>query len=164
MITTSMNSLVAADIPFLLEIENDSFDYPWNERDFIRAIANGFSFCLKHAKTRQIVGYIFYIKDDEGGIEITNLAVHKDYRKLGLGRKMLEHINKAKIYKEVYGSVSERSLDAQLFLKALGFKAITIIQKMYDNGDDAYFFNNTGGEFEYSYNIDRKKNYVAKAA
>lgn len=159
MITTTTMNLNASDIPFLVELEQLCFsELPWTEREFVKAINSGSSFCLKAEGTNKIIGYIFYYKDDEGGLEITNLAIHPEYQRLGLGTKMVNILLKNKLFKEIYFSVPEFLLSAQLFFKKLGFKAVKILPNVYETGHDAYFFtNDSQAQFEYTYNKDRNK-------
>jgi ribosomal protein S18 acetylase RimI-like enzyme len=164
MITVSVNNLSANDINELEAIEKGLFlSEPWGTKEFVKALNNMSSLCLKAEGTNKIVGYMFYVKDDQGGLEIVNLAVVTDYQRLGLGRRMVNILLKNKLFKEIYFSIPESILEAQLFAKKMGFKAVKIIPDLYKNNEAGYFFtNNQEAKCEYTYNKD--KNRKARAA
>jgi len=80
------------DLPFVMEIEWRSFSNPWPESSFRGEIENrGISHpsVIVYRPQDRIIGYILvWLKGDEA--QISNFALHPDYRRLGIGRRILE--------------------------------------------------------------------------
>jgi len=80
------------DLPFVMEIERLSFTHPWMESSFRGELDNrGISHpsVVIDSRLDRIVGYIlFWVVTDEA--QISNFAIHPDYRHLGVGRRVLE--------------------------------------------------------------------------
>jgi ribosomal-protein-alanine N-acetyltransferase len=79
------------DLPQVLPIEQQSFSNPWPETTFLGEIQNiGLSYPLVAAVRPggEIIGYVLYwLVGDE--MQINNVAVHPDWRRRGLGERML---------------------------------------------------------------------------
>ena len=77
-----------------MAIERASFPNPWHETTFRGEIQNeGISFPLVASERteRRVVGYIIFwrIQDE---IQINNIAVHPDFRGLGIGEAILREV------------------------------------------------------------------------
>jgi len=77
-------------------------------------------------------------------LHVENFAVHPDYRRCGIGTAMVEKL-KSKLSPIKRTSlaldVRESNLDAQLFFRHHGFKAVKVIREAYEDTDeDAYRF------------------------
>lgn len=138
------------DRPAVLDIENRSFEGPWDGEDFAR--------CLRQHKCNgivaehygRIVGYTIYEKGKK--LRIINMAVHPDFRRQDIGAQMMEECKTGMVAgdkkKNVELQVRETNLDAQLFFKAMGFEASgEIIPEFYENPTEA----------AYTMEYDRKK-------
>jgi ribosomal protein S18 acetylase RimI-like enzyme len=71
-----------------------------------------------------VAGFMAYRRDSED-IEILRLAVHPGWRRLGVGRKMLDNLRDRlpELRRDHVGvNVPERALECQLFLRACGFR------------------------------------------
>jgi ribosomal-protein-alanine N-acetyltransferase len=79
------------DLAQVLPIERQSFNNPWPETTFLGEIQNiGLSYPMVAAiqPGGEIIGYVLYwLVGDE--MQINNVAVHPDWRRCGLGEKML---------------------------------------------------------------------------
>ena len=76
------------DLPEVLSIENDSFTVPWSENLFLHEIYDPMSISMVARVDGKIAGYIFAgLILDEG--HILNLAIHKDYRGLGIATELV---------------------------------------------------------------------------
>jgi ribosomal-protein-alanine N-acetyltransferase len=75
-------------------------------------------------------------------LHILNLAVHHDCRHHGIGTQMVEKlVSKLSSHRRtrIMLEVRETNLDAQLFLRACGFRANSVSREFYaDSGEDAY--------------------------
>jgi ribosomal-protein-alanine N-acetyltransferase len=94
----TVSPLVESDIPSILEIESDSQPEPWTEKSFAEEIDKADSRMLvaravtgpdAGSPSQEIVGYIcFWLV--AGEIQVLNIAVHKEVRRRGVARKLLE--------------------------------------------------------------------------
>lgn len=134
--------MIRRDMPSVLNIESASFEFPWSEDEFMR--------CLRQ---RNCIGMVVENEDDEicgfmvyelhkNRLHVLNFAVAKGKQRQGYGTAMvnklaskLSHDRRNRIMLEV----RETNLDAQLFFKALGFRAISVLKDFYeDTSEDAY--------------------------
>jgi ribosomal-protein-alanine N-acetyltransferase len=132
------------DIPRVIEIEKMSFNSPWPEFHFYEEIANPYSHPyvvegrFMDGRTK-IVGYIFlWVFGDE--IEIANIAVHPNYRRMRIGSSMLSVIEDifGEKAKKVFLEVRASNIPAINLYKKMGFKVVGIRKRYYtDNDEDA---------------------------
>ena len=79
------------DLPEILSIENDSFTVPWSEALFFHELNDPMSISKVARAEGKLAGYIFAGRIlDEG--HILNLAVHKNYRRLGIAAELVSVI------------------------------------------------------------------------
>ena len=131
------------DLPEMLFIEKASSDDPLIEADFECYHQQKRTLLLVAEINEKIVGFMIY-KLQKPKLPILNFAVHPDYRRQGIGRQMAEKIISkipANHCDGIVIDVREKNLDAQLFLRACGFKATGINREFYpDTGEDAFVF------------------------
>jgi ribosomal-protein-alanine N-acetyltransferase len=75
-------------------------------------------------------------------LHVLNFAVLRSHRRLGIGTQMLRRLI-AKLAPErrsrIVLEVRETNLPAQLFFRAAGFRAVTVLRDFYrDSDEDAY--------------------------
>ena len=87
-----IEKMTVDDIDNVLEVEEDCFSIPWSKASFLRELENNEIALYLVAKVEnKAVGYIGTWKVlDEG--HITNLAVHSDYRNLGIGGMLISEL------------------------------------------------------------------------
>lgn len=86
-----IDNVGVGDLPEILRIENASFTIPWSEALFFHELNNPMSTSRVARAEGKIVGYSFGSRIlDEG--HILNLAVHKDYRRLGIATELVKDI------------------------------------------------------------------------
>lgn len=81
-----------ADLPGVLAIENQNYEFPWSEgifKDCFRAI--NYTNWVCEAPDDRIVGYCI-ISVMAGEAHIMNISVSPQMQRQGVGRKMLEHL------------------------------------------------------------------------
>lgn len=134
---------VRRDMTEVLDIENESFEFPWNEEDFIRCCRQRNCIMMVAEHREAIVGYMVY-ELHERRLHVLNFAVHHACRRLGVGRQMVEKLTgKLAAQKRVAITleVRERNLPAQMFFHDCGFNAEEVLAGWYEDSDeDAYFF------------------------
>lgn len=126
------------DIPQVMAIEKVSFTDPWNEDMFRNRNSESYFITARHGE--KVLGYAcgFFLQDE---FHLGNIAVHKDFRALGIGRKLLGGIicfSRSKNSKYVTLEVRERNVFARNFYQRAGFKTTGIQKKYYkDTNEDA---------------------------
>ena len=89
-----ISKMTAKDLPQIYEIENEAFPIPWEKETFEHELSNLFATYLIAKVDDTVVGFIgaWFIMDE---CQITNLAVHKNYRKSGVASQLV-----AKLFNE----------------------------------------------------------------
>ena len=133
--------MIRRDMQAVLAIESQSFEFSWSEDDFIRCLRQRNCIGMVAEQDDQVVGFMIY-ELHKNRLHILNFAVSKELRRQGIGKAMvgkllskLSHERRNRIMLEV----RETNLDAQLFFKGLGFRAISVLRDFYDDTvEDAY--------------------------
>lgn len=135
--------MIRKDMPEVEAIERACFEFPWREEDFIRCLRQRNCIGMVAEASESVVGFMVY-ELHKHRLHVLNFAVHGDWRFKGVGRQMvskliskLSHYRRSRIMLEI----RESNLDAQLFFKAMGFKAVSTLRDFYeDTPEDAYLF------------------------
>jgi [ribosomal protein S18]-alanine N-acetyltransferase len=133
--------MIRRDMPSVLEIENQSFEFPWSEEEFIRALRQRNCIGMVAEWNEIVVGFMIY-ELHKNRLHILNFAVHSDYRRHSVGKAMIEKLvgklsqqRRSRILLEV----RETNLAAQLFFRSVGFQAVSVLRDYYqDTDEDAY--------------------------
>lgn len=135
--------MIRRDMKEILKIEQEVFEFPWFEEDFIKCLRQRNAIGMVAESGERIVGYMIY-ELFKTKLKIINFAVDSDFHFRGIGRQMAEKlIDKLSSERRVRISttIRETNLPAQLFFKKMDFKCIRIDKKHYDDNDeDAYYF------------------------
>jgi ribosomal-protein-alanine N-acetyltransferase len=133
--------MIRRDMPEVLNIERESFEFPWFEEDFIRCLRqrNCIGMVAEHGE--RVVGFMIY-ELHKTRLHILNFAVAKNMRKRGVGKQMADKLA-SKLSSQrrtrITLEVRETNLPAQLFFKKVGFKATNVLRSYYeDSPEDAY--------------------------
>jgi ribosomal-protein-alanine N-acetyltransferase len=133
--------LIRRDMPEVLKIERESFEFPWTDEDFMCCLRQRNCIGMVAEYDHQIVGFMVY-ELHKSRLHILNFAVGSEFRRMGVGTQMvLRLIDKLSQQRrqEIVLEVRERNLDAQLFFKAHNFRAVTVLRQHYEDTDeDAY--------------------------
>ncbi len=134
------------DVPVVSRLDHMSFSLPWPEHAFTYEVRdNSAARCfVAEAENRQIVGMIVsWIILDE--LHIATIAVHPDYRRQGIGERIL-----TEALQDGYQAGTRHALlevragndAAQNLYRKFGFKVAGRRPKYYkDNGEDAILMN-----------------------
>lgn len=117
-----------SDLPEILEIEKKSFKDPWSKLEFKLWSWRHPNF-LVYEIENQVVGYVIF--NSQG--HIANIAVNPNYRRRGVGTKLIKEALKK--LKEARVEVRESNKAAQKFYQSLGFKEKNRIIKYYGDED-----------------------------
>ncbi len=133
--------MIRRDMPSVIDIEGGSFEFPWSEEEFIRALRQRNCIGMVAELNEIVVGFMVY-ELHKNRLHILNFAVHRDYRRNGVGKAMIEKLvgklsrqRRSRILLEV----RETNLQAQLFFREVGFQAVSVLRDYYEDTDeDAY--------------------------
>lgn len=124
------------DLDKIIKIENDCFSTPWTKEGFEEAIGRSYC-CFITAKTKngEIAGYCgMYQSDTEA--DITNVAVDKNFRRMGIAKKMVAELmrlgNLAGV-KDFTLEVRVGNEPAINLYNKLGFQTVGIRKNFYRN-------------------------------
>jgi ribosomal-protein-alanine N-acetyltransferase len=133
--------MIRRDMSEILRIEQQSFEFPWSEDDFVRCLRQRNCIGMVAECEDQIVGFMIY-ELHRMRLHILNFAVHSNFRRLGIGRQLTSKlISKLSFQRRtrILLEVRETNLDAQLFFRASGFRAVSVLRDFYeDTVEDAY--------------------------
>lgn len=137
----NIRRMVIEDLDEIMALEELCFSVPWSRESFESEIQkNNLAHYFIIERENSIVGYggVWYIMD-EG--HITNVAIHPEYRKLGLGKLLVhEMIIQAKLSDINYLTLEVRvsNMPAITLYERIGFEKAGTRPKYYtDNQEDA---------------------------
>lgn len=138
----------------IMVVENLSFSIPWSQDAFIEEITrNKFAVYLAALSEGRVVGYAGMWKVCGEG-HITNIAVHPEFRRNGVGALLLDkliEIAKAEAITSMTLEVRRSNLSAQKLYSKFGF-VVEGFRKAYyaDTGEDAIIMwkNDVSGNIE----------------
>ncbi|QDU93528.1 ribosomal protein S18-alanine N-acetyltransferase [Lignipirellula cremea] len=133
--------MIRRDMPEVLGIEKGSFEFPWTEEDFIRCLRQRNCIGMVAERDDQVVGFMIY-ELHKNQLHILNFAVAPAMRRLHVGVQMVDKlIGKLSPQRRnrILLEVRETNLDAQLFFRKAGFRAVSVLRDYYDDTtEDAY--------------------------
>ncbi|MFK7735986.1 MAG: ribosomal protein S18-alanine N-acetyltransferase [Pirellulaceae bacterium] len=133
--------MIRRDMPSVLAIEEASFEFPWSEEEFIRCLRQRNCIGMVAESDDEVVGFMIY-ELHKNRLHLLNFSVAPEFRRTSVGSSMIEKLT-GKLSLErrsrIMLEVRETNLDAQLFFKSLGFRAISVLRDFYeDTTEDAY--------------------------
>lgn len=133
--------MIRRDMPEVLGIENGSFEFSWSEDDFVRCLRQRNCIGMVAEHDERIVGFMIY-ELHKNRLHVLNFAVRSDMRRRGIGsqmmRKLVQKLSNQR-RNRIMLEVRETNLPAQLFFRASGFRAVSLLREYYeDTPEDAY--------------------------
>ena len=133
--------MIRRDMQEVLAIEAESFEFPWSEDDFLRQLRQRNCIGMVADCDDQVVGFMIY-ELHKTRLHVLNFAVAKEYRRHGVGRQMIAKLTdklSQQRRSRLLLEVRETNLEAQLFFRSLGFRAVSVLRGFYeDTPEDAY--------------------------
>jgi len=129
------------DLDEIVAIENVSFPSPWPKRIFEREIEAKNSYKRVIRISGSVIAYIvtWTIYDE---VHILNIAVHPDFRKIGIGEMLLRDcLGFSKNNKMKYAILEVRTsnIGAIKLYEKIGFRTLRVRKNYYsDTGEDAF--------------------------
>jgi len=133
--------MIRRDMPEVIATEDESFEFPWLEEDFIRCLRQRNCIGMVAEHEDRVVGFMIYELHNTR-IHVLNFAVASDFRRRGVGSQMVAKLI-AKLSSQrrsrIVLEVRETNLPAQLFFRENGFRAVSVLRAYYhDTPEDAY--------------------------
>jgi len=133
--------MIRRDMPEVLGIEQEAFEFPWSEEDFTRCLRQRNCIGMVAEIADSVVAFMIY-ELHRSRLHMINFAVTRSHRRLGIGTHMLDKLI-GKLTPDRRGrivlEVRETNLPAQLFFRSLGFRATSVLKDFYrDSTEDAY--------------------------
>jgi ribosomal-protein-alanine N-acetyltransferase len=143
--------MIRRDMPEVLDIESQSFEFPWLDEDFIRCLRQRNCIGMVAEHEDRVVGFMIY-ELHKTRIHVLNFAVAPDYRRRDVGCQMVAKLM-AKLSSQrrsrIALEVRETNLAAQLFFRENGFRAVSVLRSFYqDTPEDAYLM-------QYRYRVEK---------
>lgn len=131
--------MIGRDMEQVLLLEKRSFDNPWTALEFGNMMRDNNSIGMVAVNEYdKVLGYMIYGLH-KNRLHLMNFAVHPDHQRIGIGKQMIDKL-KSKLHPDrrnrINLEVRETNLAAQLFFKAMGFRAVNILKNYYDGTDD----------------------------
>jgi [ribosomal protein S18]-alanine N-acetyltransferase len=131
-----IRSMMEIDLPEVAVIEQKSYAFPWSENIFRDCLRVGYT-CRALDLAGQIIGYAV-MSLGAGEAHILNVCVRDEFRGVGFGRRLLEHLLEraaAAGVGEAYLEVRPSNLAAIRLYQHLGFEQIGIRRGYYQAPD-----------------------------
>ena len=133
--------MIRRDMPEVLAIEHEAFEFPWSDEDFTRCLRQRNCIGMVAEMADSVVAFMIY-ELHRARLHMINFAVVRSHRRLGIGTHMMEKLcgkltpdRRSRVVLEV----RETNLPAQLFFRTLGFRATSVLKDFYqDTTEDAY--------------------------
>jgi ribosomal-protein-alanine N-acetyltransferase len=133
--------MIRRDMPEVLAIEAESFEFPWLEEDFIRCLRQRNCIGMVAEHDDRVVGFMIY-ELAKNRIQVLNFCTAAEFRRRGVGTQMVAKLVgklSAQRRTRIALEVRETNLAAQLFFRTSGFRAVSVLRNYYeDTPEDAY--------------------------
>lgn len=140
-IYTNIRWMIRRDMPAVLDIEQHSFEFPWSEEEFVRCLRQRNCIGMVAGRDTTVVGFMIY-ELHKNRLHLLNFAVAQSARRTGVGSSMVDKLSSkltADRRNRIMLEVRETNLDAQIFFRERGFRAISVLRSFYeDSPEDAY--------------------------
>ena len=136
-----LEMMTDAHVGQVAELEKICFSDPWSEKSVASELKNPLSLWLVAVDGNRVAGYIGS-QSVEGEADVMNVAVHPDYRRQGIARRLVEGLVAALKEKGVYSlalEVRASNAPAISLYERLGFSQVGLRPNYYRNPkEDAY--------------------------
>lgn len=133
--------MIRRDMPTVLAIESECFEFPWGEEDFVRCLRQRNCIGMVAEFEEQVVGFMIY-ELHKTRLHLLGLAVSPLLQRQGIGSVMMQKLL-SKLCQQrrhtIACEVRESNLKALYFMKACGLRAVKVLRGYYEESDeDAY--------------------------
>jgi len=129
------------DIGRILEIENQSYDDPWDENTISYFLKLSGAGSLVLEINEELIGFLLF-EVQNSYLNLVSIAIDPEFRRKGYATLLIDELLKEDLpdCNKIYCTISDKNLGAHLFFNKFGFSAIKIIKDFFSEGHDAYEF------------------------
>jgi [ribosomal protein S18]-alanine N-acetyltransferase len=133
--------MMPCDMPHVLDMEFEGFEFPWTQLDFLRILRLPDCRGQVAEVAGQRAGYMVY-EVNARRIRLLNFCVGHDWRRRGVGAAMVAKLRSIQGNRptRIVTECRESNLPAQLFFRSQGFRAVEVLRGFYSNKEDAFKF------------------------
>jgi ribosomal-protein-alanine N-acetyltransferase len=137
----TIRRMTVEDVPAVIDLDRKSFSLPWPERSFrFEVTDNPASRCWVAELDGKVAGMaVIWLLGDEA--HVATIATHPDFRRQGIGQRLLAHALRQLIDEGARSSfleVRESNLTAQEMYRKFGYEETGRRRRYYkDNDEDA---------------------------
>ncbi|MBS3816718.1 MAG: GNAT family N-acetyltransferase [Candidatus Thermoplasmatota archaeon] len=132
------------DIEKVIQIENECFDNPYSGEIFYSHVGNDL-FLVAEDSENGIVGYILGTEKEGYGV-IASIAVSPSYRLQGIGKTLMDSIQKIMDVDRFFITVRPSNKGAIKFYEELNFVKVGKMRDYYENGEDGIVMRKSEGK------------------
>jgi len=135
-----IRKMTPVDIDEVMRIEKESFSLPWSRESYQGELSNNFATYLVGDYEGEVIGYggIWVVFEEA---HITNVAVDPAYRKTGVGRALMEELERTARQRKasrILLEVRPSNVAALALYRGLGYLTSGLRKEYYsDNNEDA---------------------------
>ena len=131
-----LREALCSDIEGIYEVERTCFSTPWSKEALLDDLeVKDKLYLVAEAEDGKIIGYAgSWLVLDEG--QITNIAIHPEYRRAGYGAKMTRKLTQMlhkRGMKHIFLEVRVSNIAAQAMYRRLGFTAVGVRKQFYSD-------------------------------
>ena len=130
--------MIRRDMPEVLEIEQECFEFPWSEDDFVTCLRQRNCIGMVAERGDRVIGYMLYDLYKRR-LDLLSIVVAPQHQRQGIGSQMIAKlISKLRAQRRhcLTATVRETNLRAQLFFKSQGLRAVSIDRMPWDDTDE----------------------------
>lgn len=124
----TLRRLNIRDLPDIVAIEEDSFEFPFSKADFVEAFLDRSRFGMVAGHDARAVGFAV-CKLDGNSLTIEQVAVAAEWRRQRVGTLLLQRsVCAAEMLgcEQIWASVREYNIAGQVFFRSCGFNAAAV--------------------------------------
>ncbi len=132
LVLASLRPMQKEDVEAVMEIERVSYDHPWKASIYEDCLKVGYG-CWIMEYAQKVVGYGI-MSAGAGEAHILNLCIREDYRRFGLGRMLLNHLeelSKGHNAETIFLEVRARNIGAYRLYEEEGFSEVGVRRNYY---------------------------------
>lgn len=141
-VTVHTRPATADDLPALLKIERESFEFPWSESKFITFLRRRNHAIFVAECGSQVVGFVACELSLES-LHLPNIVVAEEFRRRGVGTSLFDALTsllRDDGVASIYASAQETNDAGMSFLLKLGFQPIKLLQDFFNMRPDGFRF------------------------
>src|SRR2546426_2666585 len=138
--------LAYSDLPDVIAVERRAFPSPWSLAMFVLELSKPSSICAGAVSNAELAGYLICSRYHTVW-HLMNVAVDRDYRRLGVASRLIEHLLEEAGEGERYTlEVRVSNTEAIRMYESFGFRNAGVRRSYYhDNNEDALIMWRTQG-------------------